>query len=174
MARKTKSRKTRDEAAEIRRAQAHFERAATDLAAVRQSEEAEAIAEAESFDNRELLTGQPIPGRALPEGSPLEGLRREVDRLEAIAEKMADRAKYAGVHVRSSTLRNVEYAEAEAQRARERLNDREGLALDYGTLQPCRNTDCLREIDSRSTDFDQFGYCRPCFLIAIGASRSQP
>jgi hypothetical protein len=165
---KPKSERQREQR-ELAAAEQALARARLDLAALRASEEA-ALRDADAeLDGREFENGQPIPGRAVPTGSPLDGLKREADRLDAIAAKMAERVKFAGDNVRANALRNVECAETEAYEARLRFSEADGLARDYGGLAPCANPDCSNETP-RSADYDTFGYCRACWnLIPKGA-----
>ena len=105
------------------------------------AETEEAVAEAEAFDGRNLWTGQAIPGRPIQVSSPLDNLRRAAEEADAIADKMADRVKHAGANVRATALSNVAWAERDAQEARERWWEADGLARDYGGSSFCADPD---------------------------------
>jgi hypothetical protein len=174
MGRKTRSSKTRDEAAEIAQARAHFESAAADLAGLRANQEE--LAEADDDLDTRKYSGNPKPDHADPPAwtvhdlhrYPTDPVRAEYERQERLVEKMAERVKYAGRHVRASALGNLERGERRLDELHERAHpalttDEYEYETALRTTTNCRS--CDREIES-GTAWGFADLCPPCYARA--------
>jgi hypothetical protein len=153
MARKTRTRTTRDERRELRAAQRATERATHQSKEAKERAEVAAAIEADELaTSRVWETGAVAYSPHAPElddDDPFAGLRRERDRISKLYDKRAAELNHAGVNARPQAERNLDALWRELLAVNEQIDEREANAAELGELVECRAFDCYRTLPRR-------------------------